>query len=134
MEICLYDRTRSRTHRVHRLVAEAFIGPYPEGKVINHLDFDRSNNSVRNLEYITQTENIRHSVACNPRADWGKNLREMDRRGELHPRAKLTEDTVRKIRHLRRQGFGPSHISKRLGVHRSSVGNILYKGGWSHVK
>lgn len=47
---------------VHRLVADAFIEK-PEGKdFVNHIDYDRSNNHVDNLEWCTVKENVRHSV------------------------------------------------------------------------
>jgi len=47
---------------VHRLVMRAFVGLRPEGYVINHIDGNKSNNSLDNLEYCTQTENERHSI------------------------------------------------------------------------
>ena len=47
--------------QVHRLVAEAFI-PKKKGKnIVNHLDFDRKNNKVENLEWCSQKENVRWS-------------------------------------------------------------------------
>ena len=49
---------------VHRLVAEAFIGPCPEpGMEINHKDYNRKNNCVDNLEWLTHLDNVRKSSA-----------------------------------------------------------------------
>lgn len=46
---------------IHRLVAEAFI-PNPDNKSeVNHIDSNRANNDVSNLEWVTHSENMRHS-------------------------------------------------------------------------
>ncbi len=46
---------------VHRAVAEAFIDNFTKECVVNHKDGDRKNNSVENLECITQSENLYHA-------------------------------------------------------------------------
>lgn len=47
---------------VHRLVAEAFIGPQPDGMEILHGDADRTNNRVENLRWGTRRENQQEKV------------------------------------------------------------------------
>ncbi|MED1287338.1 HNH endonuclease [Bacillus mycoides] len=63
-----YERINLMKHRklkqvfVHRLVAEAFIEVIKEGLYVNHIDGNKTNNRVENLEIVTQRENVRHSI------------------------------------------------------------------------
>lgn len=53
-------------HYVHRLVAEAFIENGDNLPEVNHIDYDKRNNSVENLEWVSRVSNIAHS-ACRMR-------------------------------------------------------------------
>lgn len=50
---------KRKNHYVHRLVADAFLKK--EGDVVNHIDYDKKNNCVLNLEWCTQQQNVNHS-------------------------------------------------------------------------
>ncbi len=57
------EKEKIKLYRVHTLVAKTFLaGPPDDGGnyVINHKDLNRSNNSVKNLEFITYSENTQH--------------------------------------------------------------------------
>ncbi|MDP2983104.1 MAG: HNH endonuclease signature motif containing protein [Candidatus Latescibacter sp.] len=48
--------------RVHRLIWWYFFGEIPENMQINHIDGDRANNRLNNLEMVTPSQNLRHAV------------------------------------------------------------------------
>lgn len=61
----LWKDGKERTHLVHRLVAEAFL-PLIEGKnYVNHIDGNRLNNSVDNLEWCDHNDNNNHAFDNN---------------------------------------------------------------------
>ena len=51
-----------RRVKVHVLMMRVFVGPRPKGLVINHIDGNKHNNLLTNLEYCTSMENERHSL------------------------------------------------------------------------
>ena len=51
-----------KNYSIHRLVWEAFNGPIPNGYYIDHIDGDRSNNSISNLRIVTQSENMKNAM------------------------------------------------------------------------
>ena len=61
VRVMLCINGKSKLYSAHRLVAKTFI-PNPENKKeVNHINSDRSNNNVYNLEWVTSSENLKHS-------------------------------------------------------------------------
>lgn len=46
---------------IHRLMIETFVGEIPKGMQVNHIDGDRYNNKLSNLEVVTPLENMQHA-------------------------------------------------------------------------
>ena len=58
-------KTRSqqkKTYYVHRFISECFNGLIPDGKVIDHINNDKTDNSICNLQLITQQQNCKKSA------------------------------------------------------------------------
>ena len=59
-QIDLFKDGRKKSLKVHRLVAQAFIPNFNMYKEINHIDCDKTNNCVDNLEWCTRSHNVNH--------------------------------------------------------------------------
>lgn len=105
---------------VHKLVAQTFI-PNPDNKkVANHIDGDKSNNSVDNLEWVTTSENVKHS--------WDIGLRKNNDEGGM--RVKLLPDQIQWILNTYVYGCkvnGSEAIAKKLGISPRRVLRILHR-------
>ena len=60
-QVCLRDESGQHIQRVHRVVADAFYDGDHTGRDVNHIDGNKSNNAVSNLEFCTRSENINHA-------------------------------------------------------------------------
>ena len=60
--ITLYKDGKTYCYTIHRLVANAFIPNINNLEEINHMDGDKTNNSIYNLEWISHEDNIKHAI------------------------------------------------------------------------
>lgn len=126
-EVNLYLETNKRKmFYVHRLVVANFIGPIDDGYEVNHIDGDKSNNFIDNLEIVTASENRKHAHhVLGQKAPCYK--------GQEHPRAKLSRDTVIRIRDDYQNGMKPLALSKKYGTPKSTICKIIYRKTWRHI-
>lgn len=106
---------------VHRLVMHAFRGH--SDLSCNHIDGDKLNNHLSNLEYCSHKENIRHAFKNNL----------IIRAGEKNSQAKLTEKKVLQIRNLLETVLTAKEISKKFAVSVGIIYNIKYRKTWKHI-
>lgn len=62
VNICT-EKGKTKKKYIHRLVAEYFIKEIPKGMQVNHIDGNRNNNNLSNLEICTPSENIQNALS-----------------------------------------------------------------------
>jgi hypothetical protein len=62
LKVTLYKNGKSQTREVQRIVAETFIHNIENKPQVNHIDGNKHNNRVENLEWVTAQENTIHSI------------------------------------------------------------------------
>lgn len=109
---------------LHRMLAEAFI-PNPMGKpCINHIDGNKANFNLSNLEWVTHSENIRHALSA------GLMNAPSSGPGDKSPAAKLTWEQVDHIRALINLGATQASVARRFGISKGAVGFIARNETW----
>lgn len=113
--VTLHRDGRQRVVLVHKLVAEAFLGPRPPGMECRHMDGDCDNNATWNLAYGTAKENAAD------RERHGNTLR-----GERHGSSKLTDSQRIHIAYLRRCArMTQRAVAAKYGVSQCCIGNAV---------
>lgn len=110
---------------LHRLLALHFI-PNPENKAtVNHIDGNKTNYNLNNLEWCSYSENTKHA----------HKLGLINQKGVKNPHSKLKEDDVYKIRDLFKLGFKTSKIRKEYypHLHWNTINGIKRNRTWTHI-
>lgn len=117
---------KTKRFSVHRLVCEAFL-ENPENKpFVNHKDGDKLNNTLSNLEWVTQSENCIHALETG----LAKPVK-----GERHGMAKYSEETVNEIRMLyETTSMTHQSIADKFGIDRRYITELINGKIWTELK
>lgn len=128
VKVRLIHQGKDKTMRVHRLVAETFI-PNPKNKnTVNHIDGNKQNNTVSNLEWVDRTEQMLHAYNLGLKTS---------RTGSNNSNAKLTDEQIREIRKAYipySKEFGTVALAKKYGVTNRVIGLIVKNKAYKNVK
>lgn len=111
-EVSVGGKRASR--RQHRLLAQTFL-PNPNNlPQVNHIDGDRYNNKLSNLEWCTSSYNVKHSYLIGLASN----------KGPRHPASKFNLGEIVDIRSRRLSGESLKSLSLYYGVHFSTISKI----------
>lgn len=119
LRVCLVDGQSKKARQIHRIVAEAFLPKRDGASDVNHIDLDKANNAVENLEWVTPSENMRHARSAGAYSA-GRDL------AHVNPRKcqKLSNDDISEIRSLIIAGEIQRDIAAKFGVAESMISMI----------
>ena len=130
------DNTR-KIYYIHILVAEMFLDKPDYAEQVNHINKDRSNNHVSNLEWCSQLENIEHEfnddnipVLAKTTKNWGKVSK-----GSENGMSKINEEQCHYICKLLSEGYSRKEIVNKCDFYVSYdiVRFIHQRKRWRHV-
>lgn len=124
LRITLYKNGMAKKYLVHRLVAQTFI-PNPENKPqINHLDGNKQNNKVDNLEWCTNSENQKHAYKTGlekPRCPHPKQVNQYDLEGNFIKQWDTIKNASRNL------NIKDSNISRACKNKSKTAGGYIWK-------
>lgn len=123
LKVSLGPRNKSKNHHIHRLVLLAFGAPANGKTDVNHIDGNKLNNALTNLEWASRSENMRHAMRIGL---WSSV-------GERNPQAKLIPADVKAIRTMAKRGEKTSRIAELYSVCRATINDITAGRKWRHV-
>lgn len=116
----LWFNNKAYSFLSHRVVWSFFNGNIPSNKEINHINGNKIDNKLTNLELVTHSENMRHAFLG------GKMLK-----GEKIYQSKLTEKQIIDIRKIK--GSTQKEIANKFGISRQQISKILLRQRWAHI-
>lgn len=137
----LYSSKKHRDYSVHRLVLFAFDRDGDKCEEANHLDGNKDNNTISNLEWTTPSENVRHAYRTGlkvPAAGDRNGSRTHPEKlippiGEKNGQAKLCAEEVIEMRLMKAEKKTHREMSAKFGVSLATVSHIVNRKLWKHL-
>lgn len=107
---------------VHRLVASCFLDDYKQDLEVNHIDGNKLNNVIENLEIVTKIENIRHAIRTGLLKQYG----------EDSVKSKFSNAQADIIRTEYQNGAMQEELANKYGVAISTIGKIIRYESYNH--
>ncbi len=120
-----YGKNIRESRHAHRVVWETFFGPIPSGTQINHIDGNKENYSLGNLECVSASENCLHAY---------KNKLKIPSVGSKWHASKLNEKKVSRIKRLLKRGHSQQKLASLHGVNQCTISDISNGVTWRHVR
>jgi hypothetical protein len=116
-----FRKNGTHTRLVHKLVASAFLVKSEGCTQINHINGVKTDNSVINLEWVTNSENQLHAYSLGLQPS---------RAGENNIKAKITDKDVTLLKQLYNSGKSVVEVSNIMNISLSSTRHIIYGKTW----
>lgn len=122
----LYDGNgKCKSLTTHRIVALTFLNNPKELIEVNHIDHNKHNNCLSNLEWITRSDNIKHSYSFRDPKTY---------KGSANKNSKLTESEVINIRkEYKTTKTTYKQLSNKYNVGITLISYIVNNKIWTHV-
>ena len=111
-----------KKHYVHRVIATTFLGKMPNKIEVNHIDSNRLNNRIENLEWVTRTENVRHFMGNNDM----RNVyiqRSIKTKRKMKEKKDAAKETVKYLYYA--EGYSIRDISKIITLGKDVISTIV---------
>ena len=118
--LSLSKRGKIKSLFVHRLVAGAYVDNLKNKPFINHIDGDKQNNKVDNLEWVTSHENTVHSYQIGLQC----------KKGEKNSQSILTEEQAKEIK---KKNLPAKDLATKYGVSVGCIRAIWNNINWKHI-
>jgi len=116
---------KCKTFSFHRLMAKLFIENPKNLPCVNHIDGNKLNNSLNNLEWVTFSENTKHAI---------KNGLIIIKKGVLTKNGRFSEDDIKNIRKLSENNISARKIAEKYNVSKSAIQQIIWRKTYKWIK